>query len=204
MYLGRVVEYGPAAAIYADPKHPYTRSLLRAIPEPDPSKSVPRDLPRGEIPDAAMPPLGCSFHPRCPKAFEICGWESRDVRDLLERHWLAHPDDEFERSRRVVGDIAALDQPSLSALVPAGSGHAPSEVHDLVDRIREDDPHEPLWSGVASIDMEADGIRLSMHEDCVDPPLYAVDGGSRGGGQDVACLLYRDAPVAGKPMDGDQ
>jgi peptide/nickel transport system ATP-binding protein len=83
LYLGRIVEMGPSAAIYEDPKHPYTKALLRAIPEPDPRRSVPRDLPRGEVPDAARPPLGCSFHPRCPVAFEVCGWESRDLRDLL-------------------------------------------------------------------------------------------------------------------------
>jgi oligopeptide/dipeptide ABC transporter ATP-binding protein len=199
MYLGRIVEYGPSAQIYADPKHPYTRSLLRAIPEPDPTKSIPRDLPRGEVPDASRPPFGCSFHPRCPKAFEICGWESRDIRDLLERYWLVHPDDEFERSRRVVGDIATLDEPALTALVPTGSGHSSTEVHDLLDRIREEDPQEPLWSGVTSIEPEADGIRVSLREDCIDPPLYPVDGGSGGGGQDVACLLYRDEEMDESP-----
>jgi len=87
LYLGRIVEIGPAEAIYESPKHPYTQALLRAIPEPDPLRSVPRDVPRGEIPDAARPPLGCSFHPRCPKAFEVCGWETRDLRDLLETRW---------------------------------------------------------------------------------------------------------------------
>ncbi|MGH3439569.1 MAG: ABC transporter ATP-binding protein, partial [Sciscionella sp.] len=87
MYLGRIVEIGPAEQIYADPKHPYTKSLLRAIPEPDPRKAVPRDLPRGEIPDAVSPPLGCSFHPRCQVAFNGCGWESRDLRQLLEQRW---------------------------------------------------------------------------------------------------------------------
>ena len=81
MYLGKIVEIGPAAEIYDNPKHPYTVSLLRAIPEPDPTRTSPRDLPRGEIPDAVSPPLGCSFHPRCPSAFEVCGWESRDLRD---------------------------------------------------------------------------------------------------------------------------
>ena len=81
LYLGRIVEIGPSEAIYEDPKHPYTKALLRAIPEPDPRRSVPRDLPRGEVPDAARPPLGCSFHPRCPVAFEVCGWESRDLGD---------------------------------------------------------------------------------------------------------------------------
>ena len=72
MYLGQIVELGPAADIYERPHHPYTAALLRAIPEPDPRRTVPRDLPRGEVPDAVVPPLGCPFHPRCPKAFAPC------------------------------------------------------------------------------------------------------------------------------------
>jgi oligopeptide/dipeptide ABC transporter ATP-binding protein len=83
MYLGRIVELGPAEEIYANPRHPYTQSLLRAIPEPDPAKAIPRDLPRGEVPDAVTPPHGCNFHPRCPLAFEVCGWETRDIQDVL-------------------------------------------------------------------------------------------------------------------------
>ncbi len=190
MYLGRIVEYGPAAEIYADPKHPYTQSLLKAIPEPDPTKAVTRDLPRGEIPDAAVPPLGCSFHPRCPKAFEICGWESRDLRDLVERHWLAHPDDEYDQQRRVVGELSALDEPSVQAHVPAGSGHTAEDVNGLLDRIRDEDPREPLWTGVRDVRAQDGGVAVDFRDDYVDPPLYDV------AGQHVACLLYRDNPVA--------
>jgi len=186
MYLGRIVEYGPAHEIYADPKHPYTQSLLRAIPEPDPAKSVPRDLPRGEIPDAAKPPLGCSFHPRCPKAFEICGWESRDLRDLLDRYWLAHPDDEFDRSRRVVGDLGALDEPAQTAELPAGSGHSGADVVALLDRIKSEDPNEPTWAGVTDVVDAGASARVQFRDDFVDPPLYDV------GNQHVACLLYRE------------
>jgi peptide/nickel transport system ATP-binding protein len=190
MYLGRVVEFGPAEEIYADPKHPYTRALLRAIPEPDPAKAVPRDLPRGEVPDAAQPPLGCSFHPRCPNAFEICGWESRDLRDLLERHWLEQRAEEGVGDRAVVGDLDALDEPALTAVVRAGSGHRGSDVADLLERLRADDPDEPLWTGVRAVTAETGAARVEFREDCVDPPLYRV------GEQDVACLLYRDNPVA--------
>jgi oligopeptide/dipeptide ABC transporter ATP-binding protein len=190
MYLGRIVEYGPAVEIYADPKHPYTQSLLRAIPEPDPTRSVPRDLPRGEIPDAAVPPLGCSFHPRCPKAFEICGWESRDLRDLVERHWLANPDTEFDRQRRVMGSLDSLDEPSTRAVLPAGSGHTAEDVTGLLHRIRDDDPREPLWSGVRDVRAQDGGATVDFRDDWIDPPLYAVDE------QKVACLLYRDNAVA--------
>ena len=186
MYLGRIVEYGPAEQIYADPKHPYTRSLLRAIPEPDPAKSVPRDLPRGEIPDAARPPLGCAFHPRCPDAFEICGWESRDLRDLVERYWLHHPGDEFDHDRRVIGDLGSLDEPAQTAELPAGSGHSGAEVAALLERIKSEDPHEPMWSGVTEMTDAGSGARVEFRTDAIDPPLYEV------GSQQVACLLYRD------------
>ena len=89
MYLGRIVEIGATDELYRNPRHPYTRALLEAIPEPDPGHRIPRRLPRGEVPDATVPPLGCSFHPRCPDAFGPCGWESRDLRNLLEMRWAA-------------------------------------------------------------------------------------------------------------------
>jgi oligopeptide/dipeptide ABC transporter ATP-binding protein len=185
MYLGKVVEYGPAEQIYADPKHPYTQALLRAIPEPDPSRHVARDLPRGEVPDAAEPPLGCSFHPRCPVAFGQCGWESRDLSDLLERHWLSRPADDYERERAVVGDLELLETPSVKAHVPAGSGHSPDEVANLLRQIKDENPQEPLWTGVQNQAPDRGGVAIDFNPDYVDPPLYDVDG------QKVACLKYR-------------
>jgi peptide/nickel transport system ATP-binding protein len=185
MYLGRIVEYGPAEQIYADPKHPYTRALLQAIPEPDPTKVTPRNLPRGEVPDAARSPLGCSFHPRCPSAFEICGWESRDLADLLERHWAARPAVDYERERSVVGDLERLADPATTAELPAGGGHAGADVAALLDRVRADDPDEPMWSGVREIRAQSKSATIEFRDDYIDPPLYQV-AESR-----VACLLYR-------------
>lgn len=185
MYLGRVVEYGPAEQIYADPKHPYTQALLRAIPEPDPSSKIARDLPRGEVPDAAQPPLGCSFHPRCPVAFGDCGWESRDLSDLLERHWLSRPPEDYERERGVVGDLELLETPSTKAHVPSGSGHSAEDVDRLLKKVRDEDPAEPLWTGVISEAPDGNGVAVDFNPDCVDPPLYDV------AGQIVACLKYR-------------
>ncbi len=88
MYLGRIVEMGPAKDIYEAPKHPYTKALLSAIPVPDPTKRAAKDLPKGEVPDAVYPPAGCRFHPRCPVALPTCGWEGRDFLDHLEERWL--------------------------------------------------------------------------------------------------------------------
>jgi len=84
MYLGRIVETGLASEIYKDPKHPYTRALLQAIPVPDPRRRSPKILPKGEVPDAVNPPMGCRFHPRCPAVLPTCGWEGRDFVDYLE------------------------------------------------------------------------------------------------------------------------
>ena len=88
MYLGRIVEVGDAKAIYRDPKHPYTRALLSAIPIPDPDARRFKALPKGEVPDAVYPPAGCRFHPRCPVATPTCGWEPQDVLDYLDQRAL--------------------------------------------------------------------------------------------------------------------
>ena len=71
MYLGRIVEQGPVAAILENPRHPYTEALLSAVPtlEPDGREVIRLE---GEIPSPVNPPSGCHFHPRCPKAMEVC------------------------------------------------------------------------------------------------------------------------------------
>jgi peptide/nickel transport system ATP-binding protein len=72
MYLGRIVEQGPVADVFRRPRHPYTVMLRDASPIPDPARRgvLPRVV--GEIPSAAAPPPGCHFHPRCPRATDIC------------------------------------------------------------------------------------------------------------------------------------
>ncbi|HET7328949.1 MAG TPA: oligopeptide/dipeptide ABC transporter ATP-binding protein [Nocardioidaceae bacterium] len=183
MYLGRIVEIGSTEEIFADPKHPYTKSLLQAIPEPDPDRSLPRDLPRGEIPDAASPPLGCSFHPRCPAAFDMCGWESRDLKTLIEGHWLRRGEDAFDGEQNTVRSLDELDEPSHQALLRAGRGSSGAAVEQLLREARADDPDEPLWRGVREQRTGTDGVEVDFYEG-EDPGLRPA------GGVDVACHLY--------------
>jgi peptide/nickel transport system ATP-binding protein len=197
MYLGRIVEIGSPEEIYADPKHPYTRALLSAIPEPDPRKSIPRNLPRGEVPDAARPPLGCSFHPRCPHAFGVCGWESRDLRTLLEDRWTAKGDATYEAERPLVADLDTLDEPSHVARLRAGAGHGGEELAGLLHRMREEDPGEPMWRAVDAIEPDGQGVTVRYHEG-VDPLLRPA------GGVEVACHLYGEYEELARRQGADR
>jgi peptide/nickel transport system ATP-binding protein/oligopeptide transport system ATP-binding protein len=75
MYLGKIVEIGPAAEIFARPAHPYTQALLSAIPKPVPGRRHDRVILEGELPDPANPPAGCAFHTRCRFAMPRCAAE---------------------------------------------------------------------------------------------------------------------------------
>ena len=72
MYLGRIVEEGPAHEIIENAQHPYTRALLSVVPRRDPRDRQPQQILRGETPDAVRIPPGCRFHPRCPLMIEDC------------------------------------------------------------------------------------------------------------------------------------
>jgi len=75
MYLGRIVEEGPAAEVVRSPQHPYTQALLSVVPRRDPRERHTGQVLRGETPDAVHIPSGCRFHPRCPLAFDRCSVE---------------------------------------------------------------------------------------------------------------------------------
>ncbi len=82
MYLGKIVEIGSFEQIYRSPKHPYTKALISAVPEPDPKKKKERFIPHGEVPNPINPPPGCRFHPRCPFAKDICSVKEPELKDV--------------------------------------------------------------------------------------------------------------------------
>ena len=86
MYLGRIVETASRDALFERPLHPYTRALLAAIPRPDPSQKLARQVPGGDVPSPLNPPPGCHFHTRCPFVIDRCRTEPPALRQLAPGH----------------------------------------------------------------------------------------------------------------------
>jgi oligopeptide/dipeptide ABC transporter ATP-binding protein len=89
MYLGRIVEMAACDDLFNHPLHPYTVSLLSAIPVPDPERKRTRIILGGDVPSPAHPPAGCPFHPRCSRKDNTCTHEVPHLKDMGNGHWAA-------------------------------------------------------------------------------------------------------------------
>jgi len=89
MYLGRMVELADKNELYNNPKHPYTKALLSAIPIPDPEKTREKIILEGDVPSPINPPSGCPFHTRCPFATEKCKREVPSFEEKVDGHFAA-------------------------------------------------------------------------------------------------------------------
>ncbi len=89
MYLGRIIEYAPCEEIFSNPLHPYTESLLSAIPVPDPNTGRKKIILSGNVPSPIDPPSGCYFHTRCPRAVDECKEVYPDFEEKSKGHFCA-------------------------------------------------------------------------------------------------------------------
>ena len=91
MYLGKIVEITTSDQIYSNPKHPYTISLLSAVPIPDPAvdRTRKRIMLKGDVPSPINPPSGCPFHTRCQMAVEECKTTEQELRLIDDEHWVS-------------------------------------------------------------------------------------------------------------------
>ena len=111
MYLGQIIETGTGMEVYEHPRHPYSASLLSAIPIPDPKKarSKQRIVLEGDVPSPLNPPSGCRFHPRCPRAQPICSIEQPPLRLFDGTHLAAC---HFPVERWPLADPSDIRRPS--------------------------------------------------------------------------------------------
>ncbi|PJZ02200.1 ABC transporter ATP-binding protein [Bacillus vallismortis] len=86
MYLGKLVEVGDRDSIIQNPKHPYTKALLSAVPIPDPHRRKERIELKGDLPSPSNPPAGCPFHTRCPAVMDQCKTEMPMLSNMSEQH----------------------------------------------------------------------------------------------------------------------
>jgi len=105
MYLGRIVEKASAKELYKNPKHPYTVSLLSAVPEPDPRPTKKRIVLKGEMPSPSNPPSGCPFHPRCPLTRQMA--MQAEAKETVE---IESAGEKFRVLRRCTTEVQKLEQ----------------------------------------------------------------------------------------------
>lgn len=186
MYLGRVVEIGPSQDVFDHQQHPYTKALLRAIPDISHRKDTVFELPRGEIPDASRPPLGCPFHPRCPVAFSACGWEGRDLRTLLEERWTRVDLATFRKESGLVKSLDSVEttvgDDGAVSVIPSPD---PAELLRIVEEIRVARPDEPFFSALRGMRVEGRGLHLDLAP--FRRPFLTPQPGRVG---EVSCHLY--------------
>jgi len=172
MYLGKIVEQGPTREIILHPRHPYTQALISVVPVPDPGAKHERIILKGERPDPSDIPPGCRFHPRCPVAFERCGWTSQEVLETLQ-------------------ELSAGDRSvDLKGLVPNGSlalawNNPPADAESWLKEVMalHADAHRAL-KAITAVESSGHGVNLRLHTS-QEPTLKEVATDTL-----VACLLY--------------
>ncbi len=131
MYLGRIMEQADYDELFRMPMHPYTQSLMSAVPIPEPSveKARTRMILKGDVPSPARPPSGCVFHTRCPFATERCSFEVPEPREIRDRHAVAchNVDDVF------VGSQIEAQRSAIVESLESAAGEGPDRAFASMD-----------------------------------------------------------------------
>ncbi len=180
MYLGQIVESAPTEELFQNPLHPYTKALLSAVPVPDPDIRMRRIVLRGDVPSPARPPAGCRFHPRCPQAFERCGWTPEELVSALDTSMREREDKGILDSRLI--DEVVVEADSIRIAVRKG---AAAKVKAFLETIMREDADEFRgYRAVSAIQVAGDTITLRLPK----PEAPVLEATSPG--HEVGCHLY--------------
>jgi oligopeptide/dipeptide ABC transporter ATP-binding protein len=159
MYVGEIVESAPTGELFREPLHPYTKALLSAIPVPDPDLKIQRVILAGDVPSPANPPQGCRFHPRCPVAFESCGWTPEETVDALDRVF-DERQAEGAAEPRLVQEVHVEEGAFRMVVAPEHAerlrAFVAGVVADRAEGVRG-------LKAVASVAAQGDGVRVRLH-----------------------------------------
>ncbi len=162
MYLGKIVEQGPTKELIRNPRHPYTKALVSVVPIPDPDRRKVRIILKGERPDPSNIPVGCRFHPRCPVAFERCGWTADEVLSDLREITLGRPDQALFANAR-------MDGPLGFTLL----GAPPEAEASLRKLIAAKSEESRGLKAIQTIEPADGGVRVTLHP-FEEPPLKEI------------------------------
>ena len=181
MYAGKVMEWGDKVKVLREPEHPYTKALMSAVPIAGEKRT--RVILRGDPPNLIEPPLACRFHPRCPVAFDICGWTADEVAEdlaylLKGKHFATF------------GDALHLEAESDRTLVIQGTSEA-RKVQEVVEQEKDD---TRSLTGIASVTSSEGRVVITLRAP-MDPAMYRIPDG-----REVNCLLFRPGARGAAPQ----
>ena len=180
MYLGQIVESAATEELFKSPLHPYTKALLSAVPVPDPDVRMRRIILKGDVPSPANPPAGCRFHPRCPAAFELCGWTPDEVLKALAVGMQKREDAGVLEPRLI--QETAVEPGRIRLTVQDGTAE---QVRSFVQTVLREDMEEFRgYRAVSSVVADANAVVLHLH-DYASPSLEEVSPGHA-----VGCHLF--------------
>lgn len=172
MYAGKIVEKGTKDQIINDPKHPYTIALISAVPRI--GYKMKRIILKGEPPNLIDLPKGCVFHPRCPLAFDICGWNSKEIAEdlkfLIEGKYFDFIKDKAE--------FQILDEYTLRL-----KGLSKENIEEIIKLEIDNIPSLKAVSEINSLDNNEIEIKLKKYK---EPSMYILKDGRQ-----VRCLLFQ-------------
>jgi oligopeptide transport system ATP-binding protein len=177
MYLGRIVEVAQRNELFKKPLHPYSEALLSAIPAADPDvKNLEKAIELvGDVPEPINPPAGCAFHPRCPRVFDQCGFEGRDL--------LAFLDSNLDGEMRKRLKITIKDSQIFVAPRETRFSSSIQAVQAVIDKGKSSGL--PMFSALKSVNMDTAEILTAAFKPPVEPILQCAEKDHQ-----VSCFLY--------------